>query len=108
LDLPSAAVSTRLPKLPPDLGNMPVKLEGRVEVSPVDRATAAEVRDSDLWLTLADGRRLSVPLTHFDGLVNADPARLASVDLEEDGTIVYFPELPEWIYVPVLLGYPPD
>jgi len=39
---------------------MPVNLEPPADVAAEDRATAAEVRDGFLWLTLADRRRLAV------------------------------------------------
>jgi hypothetical protein len=98
---------TAVPALPPDLGAMPVNLEPRANIAAEDRATEAEVRDGFLWLTLADRRRLGAPLSRFAGLANIAPDRLARVELEDDGTVAYLPDVPEWVYLPALLGYPP-
>jgi len=87
---------------------MPVNLDPRAEVAAEDRATAAEVRDGFLWLTLADRCRLGAPLSRFAGLADAARDRLARVELEDDGTVAYLPDVPEWVYLPALLGYPPD
>jgi hypothetical protein len=83
-------------------------LEARVRVADVDRAAAAEVRDGFLWLTLADDRRLGVPLDKFPDLADTDPAKLQRIEIQDEGQTVYLPDVPEWIYVPALLGYPPD
>ncbi len=96
------------PKRPRDLGDMPMTLEKRVRVADVDRAIAAHVHDRFLWLTLADQRRLGVPLGKFPDLAEIDPAKLQHAEIEDEGQTVYLPDVPEWIYVPALLGYPPD
>ncbi len=106
------------PPLPRDLGDMPVALEKRVRVAAVDCAIAAEIRDGYLWVTLADQRQLGAPLKRFrtssdlepdaTTLAEVSPSRLARLIIENDGATVYLPEVPEWIYVPALLGYPLD
>jgi hypothetical protein len=87
---------------------MPVNLEPRTNVADEDRATGAEIRDGFLWLTLADRRRLGAPLSRFPGLADIAPDRLTHVELEDDGTVAFLPDVPEWVYLPALLGYPPD
>jgi len=106
------------PKLPRHLGDLPVALDQRVRIADVDRAIAAEVHDGYLWVTLADQRRLGAPLERFSTssdlepdattLAQVSPSRLARLIIEDDGATVYLPEVPEWVYVPALLGYPLD
>ena len=99
---------TQMPALPPDLGTMPVNLEPQANVADEDRATGAEIRDGFLWLTLADRRRLGAPLSRFPGLADIAPDRLTHVELDDEGTVAFLPDVPEWVYLPALLGYPPD
>ncbi|MBF0498052.1 MAG: DUF2442 domain-containing protein [Deltaproteobacteria bacterium] len=60
--------------------------------------------DSDcMWVDLADGRRLSVPLAYFPRLFRADRAHLENYIISGGGTGLHWEELDENISVDSLL-----
>ena len=68
-------------------------------------ATAVNVwcDDSNLWLALADGRQLSVPLAYFPRLLRASPEQRARWRLIGDGRGVHWEDLDEDLSVAGLL-----
>ena len=72
----------------------------------VAEPVATDVRfDADMmWVDLADGRRLGVPLAYFPRLLNADLARRAAFTLSGGGTGIHWEDLDEDISVPSLLA----
>lgn len=71
----------------------------------VTEPVAQRVRfDSDtMWVELADGRRLGVPLAYFPRLLRATPAERSRFTLSGGGTGLHWEELDEDISVPALL-----
>jgi hypothetical protein len=69
---------------------------------------AAQVRFSDarLFVLLADGRELSVPLSWFPRLLAATSAQRERWQLLGEGTGIHWPDVDEDIAVPRLLGLP--
>jgi len=60
--------------------------------------------DSDtMWLELADGRRLGVPLAYFPRLLRATPAQRRDYVISGGGTGLHWEELDEDILVSALL-----
>jgi len=60
--------------------------------------------DSDnLWVELADGRKLGVPLAYFPRLLNATPKQLNSCIISGGGTGLHWEELDEDICVKALM-----
>ncbi|MBF0477334.1 MAG: DUF2442 domain-containing protein [Deltaproteobacteria bacterium] len=60
--------------------------------------------DSDcMWVDLADGRQLSVPLAYFPRLFRADMAHLENYIISGGGTGLHWEELDEDISVDALL-----
>ena len=60
--------------------------------------------DSDvMWVTLADGRHLGVPLACFPRLLQATPAERSKCTLSGGGTGIHWDDLDEDISVPALL-----
>ena len=60
--------------------------------------------DSDtMWLELADGRRLGVPLAYFPRLLRATPAQRSDYVISGGGTGLHWEELDEDILVSALL-----
>lgn len=57
----------------------------------------------NMWLTLSDGRQLSVPLEFFPRLLNAKPSQREKYILSGNGTGIHWDELDEDISVPALL-----
>lgn len=48
-------------------------------------ATAVRFDDSSMWVDLADGRILAVPLAWFPRLVHATPEQRATVEISRSG-----------------------
>jgi len=60
--------------------------------------------DADtMWLVLADGRRLGVPLAYFPRLLGATPAQRNDCIISGGGTGLHWDELDEDISVSALL-----
>lgn len=67
-------------------------------------ATRLTFDESMMWLDLADGRRLGVPLAYFPRLLNASPAARMRYELSGGGTGIHWDELDEDISVEGLLA----
>ena len=60
--------------------------------------------DADvMWVELADGRQLGVPLAYFPRLLRATPGERGKYVLSGGGTGVHWDELDEDISIPALL-----
>ena len=60
--------------------------------------------DTDnMWVELADGRKLGVPLAYFPRLLNAAPEQLKSCVISGGGTGLHWEELDEDICVKALM-----
>jgi len=59
--------------------------------------------DENMWVLLADGRQLAVPLPYFPRLLNATPQQRANYEISGGGTGIHWDELDEDISVPGLL-----
>jgi hypothetical protein len=60
--------------------------------------------DADvMWVDLADGRQLGVPLAYFPRLLRASPADRNRFTVSGGGTGIHWDELDEDISVPALL-----
>jgi hypothetical protein len=76
-----------------------------VEANP--RAQQVEVTEDDLIVSLADGRRVSVPLAWFPRLLHATPAQRAKWQLLGDGEGIHWPDVDEDLSVAgILRGAP--
>ena len=66
---------------------------------------AKQVRiESDvMWVDLADGRQLGVPLAYFPRLLQASPSERAKVTISGGGTGLHWDDLDEDISVSALL-----
>ena len=64
--------------------------------------------DSDnMWVAIADGRQLSIPLSFFPRLLNATQEQRLNFELSGGGTGIHWPEIDEDISVQgLLLGIP--
>ncbi len=69
-------------------------------------ATAAEVLNDRLHVTLADGRELSVPVDWFAWLSAASEQERADIEIIEDGEGLWWESLEDSISVPGLFGLP--
>jgi hypothetical protein len=69
-------------------------------------AVAATVDDDRLSVTLADGRKLIVPLAWFGWLEGATDAQRADLQIIEGDLGIWWDELDEGVSVPGLLGLP--
>lgn len=67
-------------------------------------ATSIEVTHNELLVELADGRKLSIPLTWFPRLLNASPEARSHWELLGDGEGIHWPEADEDISVEGLLA----
>ncbi len=76
-------------------------------VETVPLAREVEVTSDELTVTLADGRRLTVPLAWFPRLLSASPEARAEWQLLGDGEGVHWPEADEDISVAGLLAGAP-
>lgn len=61
----------------------------------VPRAVAVKVRGEELTITLADGRRVTVPLSWYPRLQNATPAQRQRWELLGDGEGIHWPDVDE-------------
>jgi hypothetical protein len=76
-----------------------------VEVNP--RAEEVSVSENELTVSLADGRRISVPLAWFPRLLHATPAQRSHWELLGDGEGIRWPEIDEDLSVAgILRGTP--
>ena len=71
----------------------------------VAEALAIDVHfdDETMWVDLADGRQLGVPLAYFPRLLRATPVQREQHIISGGGTGVHWDELDEDISVPALL-----
>lgn len=71
----------------------------------VSEARAKQVRfDEDtMWVDLADGRTLGVPLAYFPRLLNASPEERTKYVISGGGTGLHWDDFDEDISVPALL-----
>jgi hypothetical protein len=60
--------------------------------------------DDSLWVELADGRRIGVPLAYFPRLLEASTQQRAKYQMSGGGTGLHWEELDEDISVPGLLA----
>ena len=67
------------------------------------RATNIWFDEDNLWLNLADGRQLSVPLVYFPRLHQATKRQREQVESSGGGTALHWDEIDEDISVPNLL-----
>ena len=68
-------------------------------------ASAAKVwfDETNLWVSLRDGRQLSVPLAYFPRLLHATPEQRSKFELSGGGTGIHWDQLDEDISVAGLL-----
>jgi len=66
-------------------------------------ANHVEFDRDTMWVDLADGRKLGVPLAYFPRLLNATPSQLNKLTISGGGTGLHWDELNEDISVPALL-----
>lgn len=76
------------------------------EVEAVPLATVVETSDDELIVSLADGRKISVPLAWFPRLLNATPAERAEFRLLGGGEGIHWPSVDEDISIVGLLRGP--
>lgn len=66
-------------------------------------ATELDFDSSMMWVTLADGRKLGVPLAYFPRLLAATPEQRQHYEFSGGGTGIHWDELDEDISVQGLL-----
>ena len=66
-------------------------------------AKSVRFDDDMLWVDLADGRKIGVPLAYFPRLLNATPDQLSRFEISGGGTGLHWDELDEDIGVEYLL-----
>ncbi len=66
-------------------------------------ATELEFDSNMMWLTLADGRKLGVPLAYFPRLLAATPEQRQNYEFSGNGTGIHWDEIDEDISVQGLL-----
>lgn len=66
-------------------------------------AVTVEIADDELRVQLADGRRLSVPLSWFPRLQNANPHQRSHFELLGGGVGIHWPDLDEDLSIAGLL-----
>ena len=71
----------------------------------VSEPVAKQIRfDADaMWIELADGRQLGIPLAYFPRLLNARPEQRSKYTISGGGTGLHWDDLNEDISVPALL-----
>jgi hypothetical protein len=77
-------------------------------ISSVSEARAQKIwfDDDNLWISLFDGRTLSVPLAYFPRLRKASSVQLQKYEISGGGIGLHWDELDEDLNVPaLLLGY---
>ena len=74
----------------------------------LQRAEDVAISEDDLLVLLADGRRISVPLTWFPRLLRATPAERAHFELIGDGQGIHWPDVDEDLSVAGLLRGTPS
>lgn len=67
------------------------------------RATAISFDADNMWVELADGRELGVPLAYFPRLASASPSQRENYVISGGGIGLHWDELDEDISVPALL-----
>ena len=67
-------------------------------------AVSVRCDDENLWVTLADGRQLAVPLAYFPRLLHASPEQRAACELSGGGRGIHWDQLDEDISVRGLLA----
>jgi hypothetical protein len=73
------------------------------------RAKQVRISEDELLVTLADGRRISVPISWFPWLARATPQARARFELLGDGQGIHWPGIDEDVSVAGLLrGEPAD
>ncbi len=76
-----------------------------VEVNP--RAEDVSLSENELTVSLADGRRISVPLAWFPRLLHATPTQRTNWELLGDGEGIRWPDIDEDLSVAgILRGTP--
>lgn len=73
-------------------------------VDSIPLARGVQVSDAELTVSLADGRRISVPLTWFPRLLRATPEQRAAWELLGDGEGIHWPEIDEDLRTAGLFG----
>ena len=71
----------------------------------VSEPVAKQIRfDADtLWVELADGRQLGVPIAYFPRLLNATPEQRSKCTISGGGSGLHWDDLDEDVSVPALL-----
>jgi hypothetical protein len=67
------------------------------------RAKKIWIDEANLWVSLADGRQLAVPLVYFPKLLSATPRQRKNFETSGDGTGIHWNDLDEDISVEGLL-----
>ncbi len=67
------------------------------------RATNVQFDQDSLWVDLADGRQLDVPLAYFPRLLKATPEQRRQFIISGGGSGLHWDKLDEDISVPALL-----
>ncbi len=67
-------------------------------------AVSVHCDDENLWVQLADGRQLAVPLAYFPRLLHATPEQRAGYSLSGGGRGIHWDDLDEDISVEGLLA----
>ncbi len=67
-------------------------------------AAAVWCDDEHLWVRLADGRRLGVPLGFYPRLRHASPVQRANFELVGDGIGIHWPDVDEDISIAGLVA----
>lgn len=67
-------------------------------------AKTVRFNEDAMWVDLADGRTIGVPLAWFPRLLNASPAERAHYEISATGQGLHWEELDEDISVPGLLA----
>ena len=67
------------------------------------RATKVWFDEDNMWLSLSDGRQLSVPFAYFPRLQKATQKQRESFEISGGGTGLHWDEIDEDISVPNLL-----
>ena len=70
------------------------------------QAAAVWCTATALWVRLADGRELGVPLEWFPRLIHATAEQRANFEIFDQGFGIHWPELDEDVSVLGLLGLP--